>query len=398
MIEVDTYAPILVPINWQSERVYDRSERITIINRLMSQISHVLVDSDEWGVGYGSLEHDNLPLMYQPSVILRLAELEAEDDLSNAKLYIYDNCIAVLHLRILVNSGIEGINDLAITNRVEGVSKKHIAPILSEIYELRVNYPLIQPSKYRFFNFDKESLTSARPFWVARMITKKEKLPISMYMDWLVKVDQESAYLLLGSGNSLMTDLEFREDVHRIMVLSQFHSALMVSVETLLKEGLNKFNSEYYRSRNSSSLDSSLKEVQYKNDHIEFVNIQMSSVVSGVQGRRREILKQFVNAWEFSAQRERIQSLIDLNQNRIDRLLQRKLRNQNRSIQTLLAFLGSLSLVSLMVDLIDLNNDIEHDSTVGLLDFIGSIPAENLLGLSGLIVVFLTLYFYLNHE
>ena len=137
---------------------------------------------------------------------------------------------------------------------------------------------------------------------------------------------------------------------------------------------------------------------QYRNDHIEYINIQVSAAMAGVQGRRRELLQQFSAAWGFDAQRERLSQLTTLAQARLDRLLQNKLRQQNRSIQTLLAFLGSLGLVSLIVDLIAVGGEVSHDETVGLLDLIQAVSAEHLLGFTVIVVLFLTLYFYRNHE
>ena len=63
-----------------------------------------------------------------------------------------------------------------------------------------------------------------------------------------------------------------------------------------------------------------------------------------------------------------------------------------------MAFLGSLGLVSLIVDLIAVGSEVSHDETVGLLDLIQAVSAEHLLGFTVIVVLFLTLYFYRNHE
>jgi hypothetical protein len=79
-------------------------------------------------------------------------------------------------------------------------------------------------------------------------------------------------------------------------------------------------------------------------------------------------------------------------------MLNNKLRRQNRAIQTLLGFLAALGLSSLMVDLVGIQGDIKHASTVGILDVFSYVAAENVLNLTFLVVILTTLYFYRSHE
>jgi hypothetical protein len=116
-----------------------------------------------------------------------------------------------------------------------------------------------------------------------------------------------------------------------------------------------------------------------------------------VQGKRRELLQQFNIAWGFSEQRERVSQLTLLTQSRIDRSLQDKLRQQNRGIQTLLAFIGSLGLISLVIDLISIDNEVTNDDTTGLFYLINFLSAESFLGLTFMMVILFTLYVYKNH-
>ncbi len=398
MLDFEIYAPINIPINWQSELITDNEQRYALLQRHLSAINGVNTKPHDWPMGYGSLEHDNFPVLYQPCAILEIPAFEAEQDVSHAKLYVYDNCLAVLSLRLTVSEDIANVDDLVISKRVEEISYQYLAPILKLIYLLKPDAPLINPRDYKFFNSDNEELTNSKPLWVARMLTQGKQCSAEHYLDWLKNIDTQTEFLKLGSGNSLLTNEQYFSDVHRIMVMSQFHAALMDRIEGLLKDHLKKFNGNYYNTKKISSLDSSFTSQQYRNDHIEYINIQFSAAATGVQGRRRELLQQFNVAWGFDEQRERVNQLTNLAQARIDRLLQGKLRQQNRSIQTLLAFLGSLGLISLVIDLIGVEKDVSHDDTTGLLDLIHLASAEHLLGLTVIIVILLTLYFYKNHE
>lgn len=97
-------------------------------------------------------------------------------------------------------------------------------------------------------------------------------------------------------------------------------------------------------------------------------------------------------------QRERVNQLTSLTQGRLDRLSQDKLRQQNRGIQTLLALLGTLGLISLVIDLIGIESNTKHENTIGLLDVIHYLSAEHIINFTFMMVILLTLYFYKNHE
>ncbi|MEO9508062.1 MAG: hypothetical protein ABJG28_02665, partial [Nonlabens ulvanivorans] len=87
-----------------------------------------------------------------------------------------------------------------------------------------------------------------------------------------------------------------------------------------------------------------------------------------------------------------------LTQGRLDRLSQGKLRQQNKVIQTLLTFLGTLGLLSLVIDLISMGSTTPHEDSMGVLDFIQLLSAEHILNITFIFVILLTLYFYKNHE
>lgn len=397
MLNVDIYAPVNIPVNWQSELVDCNEQRCDLLKKLLSGWDGVGVESCNWPMGYGSLAHDNLPVLFQPVAVLRFSALESEKDVLAAGLYVYDSCLAILHMTLSVSTAFPSIDDLAISQRVEALASRHLSPLMKHIYAQKTESPLIQPGEYRFFAHSPEELCNCEPLWVARMLTLPEQEDAEKYHDWLKSIDSESDYLLLGSGNSLLLSEEYYGDVHRIMVMAQFHAALMGCVEDVLKDNLRDINGNYYNKKPRMA-DGSSTYQQYRTDHIEFIKIQMSSATAGVQGRRRELLRQFHRAWGSDEQHERVDKLSSLTQTRLDRMLQEKLGRQNRSIQTLLAFLGSLGMVSLVTDLIGVNAAVEHEHTLGVLDIVQQFSAEHLIGFTVIIVFVFTLYFYKNHE
>lgn len=392
-----TFSPICVPINWQTERVTSTKEKCRVLSGLLDKFPGVAVKPCQWPTGYGSLEHDNLPVFYQVAAEVSLLAMMQEDDVANAALYCYDNCLAVLAVDLQTAADLNDIDDMAITRRIEALAARYLQPMLSQLYDQQGTGNLIAPKSYKVYADTRESLCCGEPLWVARMLVQSPGLATEHYHDWLQGVDDSSDEYMLGSGNSLLCDPAHLTDIQRVMVLSQFHAALMLRTESLLEKTLTQFNAAYF-DRQKVQLQESVDLHQYRNDHIEFISIQYSAAQSGMQGKRRQFLAQFDNAWQVQGQGQRLQQLAQLVQTRLDRLVDESRRAQTRSIQTLLAFLGALSLLALVVDLAGLSIDLEHSDTLGILDLFTLVSTETVLSITVLVVVLLTALFYKNHE
>ena len=397
-ISIFSYSPICVPLNWQTECLINSEERFPLIKELLSEDTSLSVVENSWAMGYGNLTCDNLPLLYQPAAVIKPANLLAEPDVIDGAVYCYDNCLAILFIELKIEENLDSLDDSNITQRIETLSQTFISPILERLYYYPGGGKLIAQQKYQFFDDTKDTLCNAKPLWVARTLVKHPDIAETAYFSWLKNIDERSDSLLLGSGNSLILDSEAIQDVHRVMILSQFQSALMARTEDLLKRTLREFNSAYFNKSMVNQLNEGITIHQQRNDHIEFINIQFSASVAGVQGIRRSLLSQFQAAWLFDEQQERINKLSSLIQERLNRSISQQLSKQNRGIQTLLTFLGSLGLVGLVIDLISLNASTDHVKTHGLLDIVSYFSTENLLSISLLMIVVFTWYFYRNYK
>lgn len=397
-----TFSPVCVPINWQTELITSASEKFEVLTRLCDGLPGVDLNPCEWPTGYGSLEHDNLPVFYQPAAELTLRDMMQESDVLNARLFCYDNCLAVLAVELETTQELASINDLAVTQRIEELAAKYLNPVLLNLYEKESSGHLISPKAYKFYADSHEALCNGKPLWVARMLVKAPDLEPTHYHNWLQCVDDTSDVFLLGSGNSLLCDELHVQDIQRAMILSQFHAALMLRTEALLEKTLTQFNGAYFNKnridKRKIKLNNSVDLHQYRNDHIEFISIQYSAAQAGMQGKRRQLLSQFDSAWQVQEQQQRLQQLALLVQKRLDRLVDESRRAQTRSIQTVLTFLGALSLLALVVDLASLSNEMEHGDTTGILDLFTLLSPENVLSVTVLVVVLLTAYFYKSHE
>lgn len=394
-----TYSPICLPLNWKSELLEDALERFTLLKNIHHILEYVDVLKNPWPTGYGSLEHDNLPLLYQPAALLSIPLMVREEpDVNKAILYCYDNCLAVLYIELDIDGESSDIDDLGITLRIEYLSVKYLKPLLCIFYQYEGREKLITPVEYKVFTDTEASLCSAKPLWVARMLVQEPSFDVVECEKWLKNVDRRSEFLMLGSGNSVVSNQAHLNDVHRVMVMSQFQSALMCRIENLLKSTLKAFNAAYFNKEMVKKLKENMALHQQRNDHIEYINIQFSASRAGMQGKRRCLLEQFELSWQFTEHQSRIDKLSSLIQERLNRVMSAHISGQNRGIQTLLAFLGALSLLSLVVDLSNLHGSSKHSNTYGILDVFDLLATENILNITIILVVIITLYFYRNHE
>jgi hypothetical protein len=157
---VDTYSPLIVPVSWQSERVADNAQRFALLCSCLEGVTGISVHPCEWPMGYGSLAHDLLPVFYQPVCVMEITGLAAREDVEHCALYVYDDCLAVLHLRLRVAAEPAQLDDLAITRHVEALCEEEMRPVLRQVYRLPARPPLVAPGDYRLFTFDEADLTA----------------------------------------------------------------------------------------------------------------------------------------------------------------------------------------------------------------------------------------------
>ena len=392
-----TYAPLFLPISWKSEQIQKNEDREHAIRSLFSTIDGVDVEAVEWPFGYGSLDHDNLPLFYQPAAKVRLPTSAIAPTVIEATLYLYDNYLGVLHTKVAFDASNALPDDLAVSQLIESYSHDVLAPMFRGVQANLGGHDLIEPQKLGFSK-DPTTLTSASPLWVARLLCRAPETSKETYSEWLHSEAVDSETLVLGTGNYLVNEPDKLQDIHRPMLLAQFHAALIAQIETLLEVSLTAFNSSYFTSEKQRRVKEELRRHQYRNDHIQFILIQFSSANEGTQGFRRDILRQLNEAWATDQQEKRILRLESLVQERLNRQRDELLREQSRWITALLVFMSVLTIFSLMVDLSALDGTIEHSRTTGILDVFRLFSAEHILSLTMLLVMTLTFYIYRNHD
>lgn len=384
-----TFSPILIPVSWKSELVKSIDDKYNTLKSIFMDLGYFSNKCD-WPIGYGSLEYDKLPVFFQPTSYIDLNTSDWNGAIKS-ELYIYDDCISVLYMEIDLD-----LSDIEVSDYVERYAKKELSGLFYSLFEYDDIGCFISPKKYETFKIDKIELCSSVPKWVAR--TRISSYEDCEFENWLPCIDSKSDSVLLGSGNSVVLNDDCFFDFKRVMIFFQFYYTLMNNSEDLLKDILRNFNSNFYASSMKERYVENYKVVQYLNDHIEYVEIQFSSSIAGMQGKRRAISDQFVEAWKIDDLQNRVSKYTCLVQQRIEREIDRKRRVASKRIQTALTMIGVLSLLSIVLDLSTFNREFKNGYIISVLKIFDYLKEEMMLNIVFLVSFVLVFVFYRRYD
>ncbi len=390
MTNIHTYSPISLAINWRSEICTDNAIRLQELQEILNDCSDISIAGIDWPLGYGDLNHDNLPLFFQPVAVISLIEACLEPDIKQADLYIYDDCCAVAHI-VFADIANDSPNDVALSKRTEEIINVYAKSVCQTVFQATSRQAFIGVNDYVVMkSLDNIALQHGRVLWTARTHIGQADWDIET---WLGEYHCSSDYLRIGSGNSWLINPSLGEHFHRVMLFAQYHSAIYSQYESMLNTSLNAFNRF---SQQIVMKDSDIQRHQTLVDHLDYININYSSACYGTQSTRREMLQHFQNSWQIDEQQQRIVKLAELVQQRLQRLKQDSLRQQNKITQGLLGFLGALGVIGLLFDLKSFSHSIDDNSPIMAL--LADISPDVLLGGAMLIAMAVSLLVYRNHE
>lgn len=384
---IDIYAPVHVPINWQTELTVDNEHRYRVLTAICNVISGLNIRRVPWEFGYGSTKHDNIPVAYQPAAILSPNISNREKHVLLFDLYIYDHTVSILHARISYKEKLSSSNDLWITNEVERLCRENLSSIFKEIQNQPILKPLIDTRKYNFFDIPSDKLTSGMPIWVARMLTtisNKNEKEVRDWIDWPTDSDQP---LLIGHGNYLLKDEDQFDCANRAILMAQYFSTILFLAEDSI---INQMRKITVKRHNGRSIETYLKRQQYRQDHLTLLGALYASAISGMQGKRRVFLEIINKEWSIEKSLSRIRALMDLNQSRLDRIKFNIEKRNRRSLQILLTFLTSVSVLSLLIDIRAFMKIEDHSESIGLFDLLSLASAETSITLAMVAVIILS--------
>jgi len=392
---IDIYAPIHVPINWKSESVDNSNQRYQILKSICNVIPGVKISRVPWEFGYGSTLHDNIPIVYQPVAILTFPNINNENDILVFEVYVYDHAIAILHAKILFHGQLSAENDLWLTERIVRLCEKYLPDILIKIQDQPTQEPLLNTKKYNFFDVSKKRLTSGTPIWVSRMVTIQNLEEAQKLASWVKVPTNSEIPLIIGQGNYILKNDELFECANRSILLAQYFSTILHLTEESIISQMKNANKLV---NNEKSINKYLEKQQYRQDHLSLLGILYDSAITGTQGDRRSFLDTLNRQWQIHRNFERVQKLMKINQSRLDRIKSALEIKNRRIIRSLLIFLASVSVISLLIDIWSFIKTEDHSATLGLFDILTLFSSETSITIATIAVLLFSYLASKSHD
>ena len=402
-----TFAPLLFPINWNSEHVANSIERVATLRELFQDVlPHLHFKPLDWPIGYGSLDHDALPEFFQPTGLLAIPidVVEVEYEARQLDLYLFDDALALAVIDFSILTTAEALDDQKISSLVASTLMTVVSPIAKSMVQAlnKDRGNLLAPSNYiHFADYQATQLTHAEPLWVARMAlldadtTSPENT--RSWRSWGDLPESPSSFQV-GSGNSICLGTSpTHVNALRSMLLCQFYLALLWQLKGIFSQRISSFN---LRIHHGERLRQSLKvaaSIEQQIDHLDHINLQFAQAIYGTQGQRRIFLDLISDAWHLNEQAQTVNELAQLLTRRIQRLANERSAFQNRMIQRLLGIIGTLSVVELFLTITSFSREYPKDDAPGLLDLIALVPLDHMLNMS-LLLVAVIIFFVMRYQ
>jgi len=392
MPQIHTYSPLILAVNWRSEICTDNQLRLAELQGVLASVNGITIHANDWPIGYGDLAHDNLPLFFQPTARITLDEACRETDVSEMALYIYDDCIAIAY--IVFNHPAHLLpNDGQISRRSDELIALYASELCQTLFQAKSGKLFIAAKDYIVMkSLNQQHLKYGKLLWTARTAVGNTDWDVS---SWLGENVSDANHLFIGSGNSWLKQAQQLSDFNRIMIFAQFHAAIFDLYENILNQSLKDFTR--FSDKNMMK-ESDMQRHQTLIDHLDYININFSSACYGTQSIRREMLQQFQTSWQVAEQQQRIEKLADLVQQRLLRLKQDAIRQQNKFTQGLLGFLGALGLLGLVMDIKSFSHSFHSNQESTLLSLFADLSPDLLLFVTLSLVLVVSIIIYRNHE
>ncbi|MBY6003987.1 hypothetical protein KUV62_08715 [Salipiger bermudensis] len=391
---------------------------VTAIRKIEAVTERFEVDYPDWPFGYGTVQHDALPVFFQPTLILRLkaeapVSVSRRDDrfeALSAELHIYDDCLSVLFVEWDATEVVCPASrfDEAYTGAAKSLFRDHI---LGALYEIQRSLArdsgamkvLRAPDEYSVFR-PADELPDA-PIWTARaMIVTGDRAnapPLAGCLGGLPPEPREleGAQAWIGSGNSLFAvttgDPErFAFDWMRSMSLCQFYATLLNHYQSLLLSEVRMLEHAGDRDIKKRILQT----LERKLDHLDFIRLQHERALYGLQGARRDLVRHTHEAWQSALQFANVEGWAALLRKQIDRYYRRRQLAQTRILKSIVAAIGGFSLFDLAIVLVNESRSQQGDGVVGILDVFAERSADTVLYFAVAILIVLMLFTYLSEK
>jgi hypothetical protein len=404
-----TISPIIAPFNTNSEHIDEGK-----FNSLQNEITGIpalnkafSVSTPDWHFGYGTTSHDDIPFFFRPLAILGVDISEYKQPSASGcsphkvEVHVYDDAIALILIEWSGSpNNIDTDFEAALTADALLLYRKNICGPLAEASAWLNERPvgetlLIAPKRFEVRRPLLEQ--SEYPMWTARFaIISRQSSRYNAWYKWVQSsVQFEENFgdfgAMVASGNYLFgyddsAQRQLGEDIIRAVSFSQFTSALLADIQTIMREDLRKLHEKTNARHHNQWIDL----VQKRLDHLEFARLQYDRALLGFQGRRIKIVNAIHAAWRTNAEFENAKSWHDVLKERISRIQSLKRTRNIRILSGLVGFIGALSLIEVAISIKSASRPLK-DNVPGLLDLAGIFPADTIIYFAlALIVAFIT--------
>lgn len=391
-------SPFRTPISLRSERVGgdDEGPGAGLSALIAPLLEHYDIRKSDWGAGYGTTRQDDLPHYFRPLLELEPHRLDGHEALRWGRVFLFDDGIGVLFLAFdpgAFAADTEG--DLAVNAVTETFFRTQLLPGLTATHEAieradKMPGDLVKPSASGVFTALRT--LPERPFWVARarLLGAPEQVTPELW-NWIEASSEQRADLVgagvaIGLGNTLywsdgapMEDLV--DDFLKANSFCQFFSTLLLRFQNTLRGDFRDFDS-----RRTISAPNR-RRLERRLDHLVFVKLQHERALYGFQGRRKKIVQLIEAEWGVARQHENAMGWATALKERIGRDFRNRQRRQGRVIRGMLGFVGAVSLLDIALALKDASTVYADDGVPGILDLIGSVPADAALFVAMMLIV-----------
>lgn len=400
-IEIWTVAPFTVDINFYSltktKEDFTAFQNVLAADGILTQTFHV--EAIGWPFGYGTVEHDDIPLFFQPAARLRL-----RDDVltgrfwgpggraaKSSEVHIYDDGIAILLTQWdaapddLRRTGF----DRTLTDATVALFAALLRPRLQDLSAVRARLPGVLRDHDEYLVTREGNEIADAPIWVARSVLVTGKAADDTDLSWISGVPDTPCMagpmaMFVGSGNCVFTDrsgtgAQLRQTWIRTMSMSQFYSVTLQRFQSGLLSELRTLSLGGKGRKRKKIVET----IVQKLDHLEFFRLQHERAVYGLQGRRRQMYAHIYETWNGDAHLRNAIGWAEFLRQKIARYYASRRILQSRMLKGMIAAIGGFTLFDLAVVLLGASETYKDDQVYGLLDILRGTPADTLLMVTG---------------
>lgn len=225
--------------------------------------------------------------------------------------------------------------------------------------------------------------------WTGRLlyVPDEEKCKwLKFFEEWAsTEVVSANNTAFFRQGNSLVLQSYINEEeIIACFDLCQYYFAIFSIANTVMKRVAGSFG------RDKNKLKQQLEICQEINLQVKSISVNEQEAISGLQGKRRQTVKEIFACWEYDSYVDMVISRNEILQSKIHNYQQANNQRYGKIIEFALTFVGSIALADFLLNIVMyINPDYSELKGYGVLFLLSKLPGE--LIVSG--VIFLAILF-----